>query len=104
MAFLLHKAVLVSAIYVQHTHNRSYYYGENRWTLGRERARRFADTREAITFCLDQGLAYAQVHVSFGPGAADVLIPVTRDMPVASAPTEAVVWYMSFETRGRFQR
>ena len=82
----------MSAIYIQHTHNPFYYYGGDRWMLGRERARQFSDTRAAIAFCLENNVVYAQVHVCFGPGAANVVIPVTRDMRVAPAPPEAVVW------------
>lgn len=81
----------MSAIYIQHAHNRSFYYGTDRWVIGRKRARRFCHTQEAIAFCVAQDLEHAQVHVSFGPGAADVLIPIPAEAPVAPAsPIETV--------------
>jgi len=81
----------MSAIYIQHAQNPSFFYGHDRWVIGRRRARRFSHTRDAIAFCCERDLEHAQVHVSFGPGAADVLIPVTADMAVAPAPAlEAV--------------
>jgi hypothetical protein len=86
-------AVNMSAIYIQHVNDPSYYYGDDRWVLGRKRARQFAQTHDAISFCIDRELGFAQVHVCFGPGAADVLIPVTSDMPVAhGSSAETGVW------------
>jgi hypothetical protein len=83
----------MSAIYIQHSHNQAFYYGENRWVLGRNAARCFGGTHEAIAFCLENSLSYAQVRVCFGPGAADTVVPVTRDMQVAAvSPPDAVVW------------
>jgi hypothetical protein len=83
----------MSAIYIQHSQNHAYFYGEDRWVLGRKRARRFARTHEALAFALDRDLVYAQVRVCFGPGAADVVIPVERNMAVAAAhPTGSAVW------------
>jgi hypothetical protein len=83
----------MSAIYIQHSHNHAFYYGENRWVLGRNAARCFGATHEAITFCLENNLSYAQVRVCFGPGAADTVVPVARDMQVAAvSPPDAVVW------------
>jgi hypothetical protein len=82
----------MSAIYIQHTENRSFYYGTDRWVLGRNGARCFAHAHDAISFCAERELAHAQVHVCFGPGTADVIIPVTPDMLVAPAwPTDSVV-------------
>jgi hypothetical protein len=83
----------MSAIYIQHTHDPSFYYGTDRWVLGRQGARCFSHAHDAISFCVDRELKHAQVHVCFGPGAADVLIPVTSDMPVAhGSQDEAGVW------------
>ena len=83
----------MSAIYIQHSHDPSFYYGADRWVLGRQRARRFPHTRDAISFCVEKELKFAQVHVCFGPGAADVLIAITSDMAVAhGAPDEAGLW------------
>ena len=73
----------MSAIYIQHSHDPSFYYGADRWVLGRQRARKFPHTRDAITFCVEKELKFAQVHVCFGPGTADVLIAITSDMAVA---------------------
>jgi hypothetical protein len=82
----------MSAIYLQHAENQSFYYGKDRWVMGKARARRFAHAHDAISFCAERDLAPAQVHVCFGPGAADVIIPVTAEMAVAPAPADSVVW------------
>jgi hypothetical protein len=83
----------MSAIYLQHTYDPSFYYGRDRWVVGRQRARRFLHTHEAISFCLEQEIRFAQVHVCFGPGAADVLIAVSSDMAVAhGVPEEELGW------------
>ena len=83
----------MSAIYIQHAENRSYYYGTDRWVLGRKGARLFAHAHDAISFCAERELVHAQVHVCFGPGSADVIIPITPDMPVAAAfPSDASAW------------
>ena len=83
----------MSAIYVQHSRNPSFYYGDDRWVLGRTGARCFNGTHEAIAFCLKNNVSYAQVCVCFGAGAVDTLVPVTRDMQVAAvSPPDAVVW------------
>jgi hypothetical protein len=83
----------MSAIYIQHVHDSSFYYGADRWVVGRHGARRFPRAHDAISFCHDHELKDAQVHVCFGPGAADVLIPVSNDMPVAPGSSgDAGVW------------
>jgi hypothetical protein len=83
----------MSAIYVQHSQNPAFFYGQDRWVLGRTAARRFPRTHDAIAFSLENDLSYAQVRICFGPGAADVVVPVARDMIVAAAsPPDAVVW------------
>ncbi len=82
----------MSAIYIQHSQNSAFYYGGDRWVLGRAPARAFNSTHEAIAFSLENDLVYAQVRVCFGPGAADIVVPVHREMQVAAgSPSEAVV-------------
>ena len=78
----------MSAIYIQHTSDSTLYYGRDTWVRARQRARQFADAHDAIFFCVDRDLKEAQVHVCFGPGAADVMIPITNDMPVAHGSTD----------------
>jgi hypothetical protein len=93
MALRLRSMPGMSAIYIQHSHNPAFYYGGDRWVLGRNTARCFRRTHEAIAFCLENNLSYAQVRVCFGPGAADTVVPVTRDMAVAPASVpDGVVW------------
>jgi hypothetical protein len=83
----------MSAIYIQHARNPAYFYGQDRWVLGLQSARRFATTHEAIAYCLEHDVIYAHVRVCFGPGTADVTIPVSRDMAVATrANADFVVW------------
>jgi hypothetical protein len=83
----------MSAFYIQHANDSSLYYGVDRWVRGRQRARQFADAHDAICFGVDREINEAQVHVCFGPGAADVLIPIRSDMPVAhGSPDGAGVW------------
>ena len=83
----------MSAIYIQHSQNPAFYYGGDRWVLGRNTARCFNATHEAIAFCAERNISYAQVRVCFGGGAADTLVPVTRDMQVAAASVpDGVVW------------
>jgi hypothetical protein len=83
----------MSAIYVQHAHNPSFFYGADRWVVGRRWARRFSHAQAALSFCAERDIHHAQVHVSFGPGAADVLIPVPPDITVApSPPLETAGW------------
>ena len=78
----------MSAIYIQDSDDPSFYYGQDHWVRGRQSARQFSDAHAAISFCVDQELKHAQVHVCFGPGAADVLIPVTSDMPLAHGSSD----------------
>lgn len=83
----------MSAIYVQHAHNPSFFYGQDRWVIGRRWARKFSHAQAALSFCAERDIMHAQVHVSFGPGAADVLIPVQQDALLAPPPPlEAVGW------------
>jgi len=82
----------MSAIYIQHSHNPAFFYGEDRWILDRNRARCFARTHEAISFCQQRELSYAQVRVCFGSGAADVVVPVPREMLVAAGSPDGVFW------------
>jgi hypothetical protein len=67
-------------ILIQDRQTRLFFGLDEGWTISPDSARNFETSLNAIVYCMEKGLAQAQVVVKFGtPGACDVVIPVARE-------------------------